>query len=124
MFFDIFFSLLFLVIAGYLLINIFVNTVDFEYSLMKWFKRTFKICKHNNTKLYFVSRYFTADDGPRVIYNVMCGNCDKKIGQYIVPVANILDLNLKTVEDGEWHILTEEEFAVFKKCPHHVGIFY
>jgi hypothetical protein len=49
----------------------------------------------------------------------MCDNCDAVIGQYIVPVKDILDLNLKTTVDGEWHTLTEEEFAVLKKYPHH-----
>lgn len=124
MFLDILFNILFFVLVAYLLFNIFFDMSNFEWSAIKWFKRVFGICKHNNTKLYSVAKYISSADGPKVIYRVMCGNCNKKIGQYTVPVANILDLNLKTAKTDEWCVLTEEEFAVIRTHPHHDGRFY
>ena len=122
MFWDVLFSILFVAVVLYLVIDLIYDMREFEWSVVKWVKRIFKLCNHHEVKKYSVGHYYAdgpKEEYPRVAYNIMCDNCDTVIGQYIVPVKSILDLNLKTTVDGEWYTLTEEEFAILKKFPHH-----
>ena len=118
MFWDFFFSLLFLGVVIYLFISLFVDMIDFEWDVLRWFRRTFRLCNHPYGREYRVKEYLFAneDEHPHVIYETRCGICHKETGVYVIDVEDIIDIdNLRTVPDKHWHCMNMMEFSIIQQ---------
>lgn len=118
MFWDFFFSLLFLGLVIYLFISLFVDMTDFEWNVLRWFRRTFRLCNHPYGREYRVKEYLFAnmDEHPHVIYETRCGSCHKETGVYVIDVEDIIDIdNLRTAPDEHWHCMNMTEFSIIQQ---------
>lgn len=124
MFWDIFFSMLFIVITIYLFISIFIDMNEFEWNIVRWFRRSLKLCDHPYGREYKVKEYLFAnmDEHPHVVYEIRCGSCHKNFGEYILDVEDIININnLRTSVDDHWHCMNLEEFDIVKKKGTKIG---
>ena len=124
MFWDIFFSMLFIVITIYLFISIFIDMNEFEWNIVRWFRRSLKLCDHPYGREYKVKEYLFAnmDEHPYVVYEIRCGSCHKNFGEYILDVEDIININnLRTSVDDHWHCMNLEEFDIVKKKGTKIG---
>lgn len=117
MFWDIFFSLLFLIVGIYALLGIFIDMNEFEWKIIRWFRRTLNFCNHPCGREYRVKEYqFTNNtEHPYVVYEMRCPSCHKFFGIYKIDVENIVDLNLLTNTNDKWHCMNFEEANVILK---------
>ena len=124
MFWDFIFSTLFMALVIYLFMSIFIDTTEFEWNVVRWFRRVFRLCNHPYGREYKVTEYLFAnmDEHPHVVYETRCGSCHKDTGTYILDVEDILDINnLCTSVDGQWHCMNIEEFDIVKKKGTKIG---
>ena len=118
MFWDVFFSLLFLIVGIYALLGIFIDMSEFEWKIIRWFRRTFKLCDHPYGREYKVREYVFGDEDESllVVYDTRCGSCHRDMGSYVIDVEDIIDIdNLRTVVDNKWHCMSLDEADIITK---------
>lgn len=118
MFWDIFFSLLFAAVVIYLVIGIFYDMNEFEWSVVRWFKRTFHLCDHPYGAEYKVVEYLAGNLGeyPEIVLELRCSVCHKPLGQWMVSVETIADMeNIVTVVGDSWHCMNVDELNEIRK---------
>lgn len=111
-------NLLVLAFIIFLFVNLLCSDSSFEYEFLRWFNRTFGLCKHKEGLKYKILSYQVPDGdvhNPIVEYEVRCATCDKKINTLFVQLGDTIEIpNVYGLKDGEWHGISINDYEELK----------
>jgi hypothetical protein len=113
---DIIVSILFFLLVGYLILNLYLGsrTIEWEWEFLRWLNRPF--CNHKTGYEYMARGYL---DTKRTIYSIRCFDCHKDIKWIGIEDKDntILDSNV----DFKWKLLSKEDFYFVLKDAVEIG---